>query len=84
MSSEDFRLSIGGNEVVKGSLLSRGCAGQGGGVPDLKRAGVMAAFIKTLHLLLKGGCRGSVLAGYKRVVSLLLILLLTTSFHREV
>lgn len=56
LSSEDFRLSIGGNEIVKkGSLLSRGCAGNRGGGSDLKRAGVIAAFIKTLHLLLKAG-----------------------------
>lgn len=47
----------------------------------LKRSHVMAAFIKTLHLLLKIGWGGSVLAGYKRVVSPLLILLLTTSFE---
>lgn len=33
LSSEDFGLLIGGNEIVKkGSLLSRGCAGKGGGV----------------------------------------------------
>lgn len=32
VSSEDFRLLIGGNEIVKkGSLLSRGCADKGGG-----------------------------------------------------
>lgn len=32
MSSEDFRLLISGNEVVKkGSLPSRGWAGKGGG-----------------------------------------------------
>lgn len=43
----------------------------------------MAAFINTLHLLLKTGWGGSVLAGYKRVVSPLLILLLTTSFEKR-
>lgn len=56
LSSEDSRLLISGNEVVKkGSLPSRGWAGKGGGASDLKRAGAMAAFIKTLHLLLKAG-----------------------------
>lgn len=54
------------------------------GGSELKRAGVMAAFMKTLHLLLKASWGGSVLAGYKRLVSLLLILILTTSFHTEV
>lgn len=33
----------------------------------LKRSHVMAAFIRTLHLLLKTGWRVSGLAGYKRV-----------------
>lgn len=43
----------------------------------------MAAFIKTLHLLLKTGWGGSVLAGYRCVASPLLILLLTTSFEKN-
>lgn len=40
----------------------------------------MAAFIKILNLLWKTGWGGSVLAGYRHVVSPLVILLLTTPF----
>lgn len=60
--------------------------GRGGGGSDLKRAGVMAAFIKTLHLLLKAdwGLGGDQCWQVTNVVSLLITLILITSFHREV
>lgn len=66
--------------VRRGFLLSGGSTGKGGRVSLLKRSHVMAAVIKALHLFLKTECGGWVMAGYRHVVSSLLILLLTISF----
>lgn len=51
--------------VERGSLLSGGSTGKGRRVSHLKRSHVMAAVIKALHLFLKTGCRGTVMAGYR-------------------
>ncbi len=56
MSTKDFSLLIGGNEIGEERFFApRGVTGKGGRVSHLKRSHVMAAFIKTLHLLLKTG-----------------------------